>query len=366
MSVPDLVVLGGGIAGLTTALAAAHHGLRVTVIDQARPGSASRASAGMLAPSVEGLPANVLPAATAARDFYPRFLRTRLAGTEVEVSLDREGILELATTEADLARLTARYPAPARRLGAAELTALEPAFAPFAGAMLHPDDGAVDNVALMRALDVAVAREALVTRVTDEVASFDAGGNLPAFRSRGGTRYASRRLLVANGAWAGSLPGLPRPLPVRPVRGELLRLEGLPIRHVTYGAGGYLVPRQSTLLVGATSEEAGFASVTTSRGLNELRAIAARAIPVLAHATVVEHWAGLRPVSPDGLPILGADPSRRELFYACGFSRNGILLAPWVAEQLATELADGTRSEALAPFRIERFSAITGQSQVEG
>jgi glycine oxidase len=131
----------------------------------------------------------------------------------------------------------------------------------------------------------------------------------------------------------------------------------LPIRHVTYGAGGYLVPRQSTVLVGATSEEAGFASVTTSRGLNDLRAIAARAIPVLAHATVVEHWAGLRPVSPDGLPIVGADPARPELFYACGFSRNGILFAPWAADHLATELADGTRMEALAPFRIERFPA---------
>ena len=366
MSVPDLVVLGGGIAGLTTALAAAHHGLRVTVIDQARPGAASRASAGMLAPSVEGLPATVLPAAVAARDFYPRFLRKLLDGTEVEVALDRQGILELASTDADLARLAERYPAPARRLGAAELTALEPAFAPFAGAMLHPDDGAVDNVALMRALDIAVARQPLVSRVTDEVASFDARGNLPAFRSRGGTRYASRRLLVANGAWAGALPGLPRPVPVRPVRGQLVRLEGLPIRHVTYGAGGYLVPRQSTVLVGATSEEAGFASVTTSRGLAELRAIGARAIPVLAHANVVEHWAGSRPVSPDGLPVLGADPRKAELFYACGFSRNGILFAPWAAEHLATELADGTRSEALSPFRIDRFTVITDQIDVKG
>lgn len=355
MSVPDLVVLGGGIAGLTTALAAAHHGLRVTVIDQPRPGAASRASAGMLAPSVEGLPASVMPAAIAARDFYPRFLQRLRDRTEVDVSLDRRGVLELASSEADLARLSERHPAPARRLGAAELAALEPAFAPFAGALLHPDDGAVDNVVLMRALDVAVARQPLVTRVTDEVASFGARGNLPAFLSRGGTRYASRRLLVAGGAWAGTLPGLPRRLPVRPVRGQLLRLEGLPIRHVTYGGGGYLVPRQSTVLVGATTEEVGFSAVTTSRGLNDLRAIAAHAIPVLAHANVIEHWAGLRPVSPDGLPILGADPSVRELFYACGFSRNGILFAPWAAEHLASELADGVASEPLSPFRIDRL-----------
>jgi glycine/D-amino acid oxidase-like deaminating enzyme len=353
-SVPDLVVLGGGIAGLTSALAAVDRGMRVTVIDQLRPGASSRAAAGILAPSVDGFPRAVLPAASEARDFYPGFLDVLASRTELEVPLDRSGVLELASSPEELEKLAARSPS-ATRLDASTLAALEPAFAWNVGALMHPFDGGVDNVALMNALDVAIAIEPRIARVTDEVASLDARGNLPAFRSRGGTRYAGRRLLLASGAWAGALPGLPRPIPVRPVRGQLIRLEGPPIRHTTFGAGGYLVRRNGALLVGATSEETGFDSTTTPRGLKELRAIATRAIPGLAKATLLEHWAALRPVSADSLPILGADPSLPALFYACGFSRNGILLAPWAADRLAQALAGGVAADVLAPFRVDRF-----------
>jgi glycine oxidase len=355
VSVPDLVVAGGGIVGLTTALVAARRGLRVTLVDQPRAGSASRASAGMIAPSVgEAAPA-VRDAFVAAREFYPQFLDQLLARSEITVPLDRDGVIQFASTDEDRETLFASAPATAERLNKHALATLEPALAEHAGALRHPHDGAVDNVTLMGALDVAVARQSRIARMTDEVASFDAKGNLPGFRSRGGTRYAGKRLLVANGAWAGSLPGLPRPLPVRPVRGQLIRLEGRPIRHVTYGAGGYLVPRGNSLVVGATSEDVGLDASTTPRGLKDLRAIATRVIPVLAHASMLEHWAGLRPMAADGLPILGADPDVPALCYACGFSRNGILLAPWAAEQLLPLLLGGDLAPAAAPFAVERL-----------
>lgn len=357
--VPDLVVLGGGIAGLTSALAAAGRGMRVTVVDQPRSGAASRASAGMLAPSIAGLPDSVRPAALEARDVYPRFLAMLRDRTDLDVPLDRQGIIELAGSEDDLEQRAARGGEGAERLDATALAALEPAFAGHPGAIMHPHDGAVDTVSLMGALDVAVARQPRITRLTDEVASFDSRGNLPAFLSRGGTRYGSRRLLLAGGAWAGGLPGLPRRLPVRPVRGQLVRLEGVPIRHVTHMPDGYLVPRRDTLIVGATSEDTGFDCATTPRGLAALRAIATRAVAVLSHAPVADHWAGLRPVTPDGLPILGQDPNQPALFYACGFSRNGILFGPWAAEQLAPVLAGASPTGALAPFRAERFDAGT-------
>lgn len=355
--VPDLVVLGGGIAGLTSALGAAGRGLRVTVIDQPRSGAASRASAGILAPSIAGLPEAVRPMALEARDLYPRFLDMLRDRTDIDVPLDRQGIIELAASESDVEQRAARAGDRAERLDAGTLAALEPAFAGHPGAILHPDDGSVDIVTLMSALDVAVARQPRITRLTDEVASFDSRGNLPAFLSRGGTRYGSRRLLVAGGAWAGALPGLPRRLPVRPVRGQLARLEGRPIRHVTHMADGYLVPRGEAVIVGATSEDTGFESATTPRGLAALRAIATRAVAVLSHAAVAEHWAGLRPVTPDGLPILGQDSGQPALFYACGYSRNGILFAPWAADQLARVLAGNAPAAALAPFGVDRFAA---------
>jgi glycine oxidase len=358
VSVPDLVVAGGGIVGLTSALAAARRGLRVTVVDQPRPGAASRASAGILAPSIGDASTAMREALLAARAFYPGFLDQLLARTDIIVPVDADGILQLASTEAERETLFLTAPVDAERLDAHALAAIEPALADHAGALLHPREGAVDNVTLMGALDVAVARQARIARVIDEVASFDARGNLPAFLARGGTRYAGRRLLVANGAWASSLPGLPRPLPVRPVRGQLMRLDGRPIRHVIFGAGGYLVPRGNSLVIGATSEEAGLDASTTPRGLKDLRAIATRAIPVLAHAPVLEHWAGLRPMAADGCPILGADPDVPAICYACGFSRNGILLAPWVAEQLLPVLMGGSLPESLRAFSIERPPAV--------
>jgi glycine oxidase ThiO len=355
----DLVIVGGGIAGLTTALAATERGLEVVVIDERRAGAASRAAAGMLAPSVEGLPPGVRELALEAREYFPRFLAELQAKADIDVTvaLDRNGILEVATTADDLARLLARAPSGAQPLHHAALVSLEPTLSAHAGALLHPMDGAVDNITLMTSLDLAVSRDRRIRRIHGSVDSIEIMSRRPVAWTAEGTRHEGAMILVANGAWASGVPGLPRKLPVRPLRGQLLRLDRLPLRHVAYVAGGYLVPRAETLLVGATSEEAGFTNVVTSDGLSELLGVAERAIPDLAGARVVEHWAGLRPVTPDALPILGADPNVPALIYACGFSRNGILLAPWAASQLASLMAGEGTPASLEPFSPARFPA---------
>lgn len=346
----DVIVLGGGIAGLTVALEAARRDLSVIVLDTPRPGAASRAAAGMLAPSVEDLPSPMLGAALAARDHYPAYLAALKERTGVDVPLDRGGILQLAS-DLDADSLRDRAPAAAEWLDSAALADREPAFAGHHGALLHPLDGAVDNLLLMDALERAVTGESSVRRITADVLSIDADQPSALTPTRG--RFYSTRLVLCSGAWAGGLAGLPRRIAVRPVRGQLLRLAQSPIRHVTYGAGGYLVPRGDTLLVGATSEEAGFENETSLAGLATLRSIASRAIPSLANALVVDHWAGLRPMSLDTHPILGADPESPALIYACGYSRNGILFAPWAAAQLANVLV-GDPAPDIAPFRVDR------------
>jgi glycine oxidase len=353
----DLVIVGGGIAGLTTALVATERGLHVVVIDEPRPGAASRAAAGMLAPSVEGLPHRVRELALEARDYFPRFLEElrKKADPDVEVALDRNGILEVASTDEDLTRLHASAPAGSHALDHNELAGLEPALSNHSGALLHPADGAVDNVTLMTALDLAVSRDLLIRRIKGSATSVDLRGGRPVAWTAEGTRHEATAIVLATGAWATGIPGLPRPLPVRPLRGQLLLLDLLAVRHVTYVAGGYLVPRGPSLLVGATSEEAGFHNAVTGDGRSELLGIARRAIPELASARVVEHWAGLRPVTPDALPILGADPDVPGLIYACGFSRNGILLAPWAATQLAPLFDGGRAPSSLGPFSPARF-----------
>jgi glycine/D-amino acid oxidase-like deaminating enzyme len=351
-STAELLVLGGGIAGLTVALEAARHDLSVIILDAPRPGAASRAAAGMLAPSVEELPAEMLGAAVAARDHYPTYLAMLRERTGIDVPLDRDGILQLVTEgEADATRR--RPPAGAEWLDAAVLREREPAFGAHPGALLHPFDGAVDNLILMDALERAIDLTPAIKRISADVLSIDSDEPSALTRTRG--RISATRLVLASGAWAGTLAGLPRRVPVRPVRGQLLRLAQPPVRWVTYGAGGYLVPRGETTLIGATSEEAGFENETSLGGLATLRSIAARASPSLATALVVDHWAGLRPMSLDGHPILGADPDSPALVYACGYSRNGILFAPWAAAQLAKVIV-GEPAPELDAFQITRSS----------
>ena len=351
----DVLIVGGGIAGLTTALAAVDRGLAVTVLDAARPGAASRAAAGMLAPSVEGLPTGVQSAAIEARDLYPYFLAGLHERAGITVPLDRNGILQLADSPEQLPLLASAAGRDAQVLDTRELADLEPALAGHPGGVLHPHDGAVDNVVLMRALDLAVAREPGIARIRDSAARVHFTPSHAVVQTAGGAQLESPAMVLATGAWASGLPGLPRQLPVRPVRGQLLRLGQLPIRHVTYGAGGYLVPRGNALIIGATSEESGFSNATTSKGLAALRSIAARAVPQLADSVVLGHWAGLRPLTPDGLPILGADPDVTQLVYACGFSRNGILFAPWAARQLASLLTGGATHRLSGLFLVNRF-----------
>ena len=354
---PDVLVVGGGIIGLCAALAAADRRLRVTVADDARPGAASRASAGMLGPSLHGLPSSTQELAFAARDFYPEFLAGLGERSGATIGLDRSGILEIATSESDLGLLAGRAAADARVLQQHELTELEPALASHPGAVHHPLDGWVDNRALMEAMWIAVARHPLIETCHARVASIDLSGAHARCRLAGGAHVDSERILLATGAWAG-LPGLPKVVPVRPVKGELLTLDRAVVRHVVSRSGTYAVPRGDTLLIGATSEEAVFDPGTTARGRRWLRRAASALIPELRHARVADHWGGLRPCSPDGLPLLGENPERPALVYACGFSRNGILLGPWAGDALGELFSGAGQSGIPREFHPARFEKI--------
>ena len=351
----DLAIVGGGIVGLCSALEAARMGLSVVICDRPLEGRASRAAAGMLAPSLDGMPLHILPHALAARDFYPGFLGALEDATGIEVPLNRNGILEVAHSEAELDSLASRRPAWAELLDGASLGALEPALSSHCGALLHPLDGGVDNVILMAALEHAVSRVSGIRRVSDRIVALGTGSGVPRLRTELGSRIDAEVFLLASGAWAGALPGLPRPLPVRPLCGQLVLLAGDPVRHVTYAGGGYLVPRGGSTVIGATTEETGFSCETSDAGRAQLTEIARLASPAFAAPSVEDHWAGLRPVTPDAFPIICQDPDHSGIIYACGFSRNGILLAPWAAAQLSEVFAGRAASPCLAPFHIDRF-----------
>ena len=352
---PDVVIIGGGIVGLCTAVAAAERGMWITVIDDRQPGAASRASAGMLAPSLPGLPESVRGLACTARDMYVDAVARISAQSGVSIHLDRSGILEIAATGPELDLLPSRA-CGAVHLSQRELAVIEPALKDHAGAIFHPDDGWVDNQAMMDALSTVLQRHARVDVITDRVARVDVSRDGTVAVLTNGDRIGSSRMVNATGAWAAHLTGLPRQLPVRPVKGELLTLDICPVHHVVYGAAGYLVPRANAVLVGATNDEGSFDATPSIDGREFLTSAAAALAPELSRARVVHHWAALRPCSPDGLPILGEDVNNPLLLHACGFSRNGVLLAPWAGESLAALLAGDVHAAVPPEFSPSRFA----------
>jgi glycine oxidase len=139
----------------------------------------------------------------------------------------------------------------------------------------------------------------------------------------------------------------------------MLALAATPVRHVTYGPHGYVVPRGGAhTVVGATMEHVGFEVGITSEGMNALAEAANRIAPSFASARVLERWSGLRPVTPDLLPIIGPDPEYPPLLYACGHSRNGILLGPLTGECIAAIASGEAPGLDLSPFSVARFSGL--------
>ena len=354
---PDVVVVGDGLIGLATAVAAAEGGASVQLVGASRAGQASHAAAGMLAPSVERAAGPAHRFAIAARDAYADYVGWVTERSGRSVSLNERGILEIALEQGEAERLRAAMPEGSRWLEPAELRRLEPTLAHAAGALHHPRDGAVDNRALLLALRAIAERQPRIGITQDPVASLDWSGQRPVVRTVGGASLTGERLVLAAGAWTAGLAGLPRRIPVEPIRGQIAALAGAPLRHVVYGPGGYLVPRGERTLAGSTMERVGFDATVTPDGMEQVRRTAARICPALAGDAVLDRWAGLRPITPDGLPILGPDPERPALVYACGHSRNGILLGPLSAACVAALLLGRPLPADLTPFAPSRFPA---------
>jgi glycine oxidase len=316
---------------------------------------ASRAAAGMVAPQAETEhPGPLLRLGIESRRRYPDWVARvqREAGLDVEYRTD--GILYLALDRAD-ARLLAARARWQRRLGlrVLEVGAREarrlagPVLPPRIVLACHfPDDHRVNNERLVVAVAVA-ARRAGVTILehTPALAVEGRRGAVTGVRTGAGT-IAAPVAVNAAGAWAADirLPGELVPPPVFPVRGQMLVLRGTPgaLGSPLYTRRAYLVPRlDGRVLLGSTRERAGFDKRVTMGAAAQLLGAAATMAPGLAGLSLVEAYAGLRPGTPDGLPVLGAARDLRGLFYATGLYRSGILLAPAVAAAIADLIVEG-------------------------
>jgi glycine oxidase len=352
----DVTVVGAGIIGLSVAAAAARRGLTVVIIGDQRPGEASTAAAGMLAPSVERSEGPGHDFSIAARDRYPSYVEDLAEQTGIRVPLNRLGVLQVALGEAGMKGLSRSMMPGAEWLDRPALTSLEPTLGHALGAVLNPEDGAVDNVILMRALVALADASPLVSRTEGTVTRLRVDGVRPRVDLASGESRESEFVVIATGAWASQMEGAPLLASVAPSRGQLLAYDWIGLRHVVYGPRGYLVPRGNVqTIAGSTMENVGFDATTSDAGIARVRSAAAEIAPALGVAIMRSAWAGLRPVTPDLLPLLGPDPGNPAVIYACGHSRNGILLAPLTGDVVASLIAGEKSENDLSQFRPDRF-----------
>lgn len=341
--------------GLATATAVAARGASVTLIGESRPGEASPAAAGMLAPSVERAVGPAHDFGVAARDRYPAYLEFLAEQTGIRVHLNRLGILQVALSEKGIRGLKKTALPTSRWLDAKELRDLEPALSHGVGAMLSPDDGAVDNTVLLSALRKFVSTSARVTILDDAVIEVEPLESSATVRTKSGATHNARHVVLAAGAWVGRIPGARLASAVKPARGQLVSYAMSPLRHVAYGPAGYVVPRGDSTIGGSTMESVGFDASTTEEGIRKVRSAAEEICPSLSQSRVTRSWAGLRPVTPDMLPMLGPDPEYQSLIYACGHSRNGVLMAPLTGDLIADLVTGTPLSFDMSQFRPDRF-----------
>jgi glycine oxidase len=412
----DVLVIGGGVIGLSIAWRAAQHGLQVIVADPAPGSGATHAAAGMLTPVAEAAYAEkeLFRLGRESLLAYPAFAAELTGRTGEPTGFRQCGTLQVAYDSGDLAVLDElqvlqeTLGVATRRLTARESRAAEPMLDPSVrGGLLAEDDGSVDPRLLIRAL-LAAASAAGARLIRQAVAEITIATGRPSgtgqasdagqasdTRQASGTRQAcdagraegavladgtlvlARWVVLAAGWQSAAMAGLPDGIapPLRPVKGQILRLRptpatlaaGLPpgllartVRGIVRGSSVYLVPRQSgELVIGATQEELGPDTRVTAGGVWELLRDARTLVPGITELELAEAVAGLRPGTPDNAPVIGPS-SVPGLVFATGHFRAGVLLAPATASIVADYLATGRMADSALPFLPQRFAGRAG------
>ena len=369
------MIVGGGIVGCSIAYELAQRKLRVAILDrQELMSEASWAAAGMLSPAPDS-PAAIplVPLGRASLAMYPRFIEALEEASGRRTGFRTDGAIEVLShgdPERELSTLVALY----RGLGlscepipVAEIQTTEPSLGRNArAAALLPDECSVEPRAIASALLVAAASAGVTLSPVVNVISLalEARKCVGVVTSRGEILRAPHVVLAA-GCWSSQIPEVAPYAQVVPVRGQMLALRhfGAPIRHVLRSERGYIVPRNldspQTLVVGSTLENVGYEKRVTAGGVEKILSMANELVPELTHAELMDIWSGLRPGTPDQLPILG-EAGIEGLVFATGHYRSGILLAPITAKLVGEWITERRTSldwETFSPLRFLRQNA---------
>jgi len=378
----ETAIVGAGAIGLALGFEVARRGGRVRVLERDRAGAgATWAAGGMLAPIAESEtePPQLIALARDSLARYPEFVAAVQRASGRDCRYRCEGTLWVAAGRDDreemehLASKLEHKGLPFERLSAEQTLRLEPRLSGrVAGALLLAGDHQVDPRALTPALAQALLASGGTIELGVDVRRVEPSGSgwRLLCEDRDGRRIERRaqQVVIAAGAWSGRglHPAVER-LPLRPVKGQLVRLRGAPLlARVVRGADVYLIPRaDGELLLGATTEELGFDETPTAGAVLELLRQAWRLLPGIDELEFREVSVGLRSAVDDPLPVIGR-AAAGGLFVAFAHYRNGILLAPATAHHLAREILNETEVPELEPFRPRRLQAAAERRGAAG
>ncbi|HVF90644.1 MAG TPA: glycine oxidase ThiO [Blastocatellia bacterium] len=366
--VQDIIVVGGGVIGSSIAYRLAQAGAKVTIVERGRIGcESSRAGAGMLAPQSEARSPGpffdlCMDSFRLYRDFASEL--SELSGIDVEYR--DEGALHVFFEDEekrDSEEWTAWQAGAGLALEALtreDLAALEPAIRrENIGGVFLASEHQIENRKMMEALAVALKRAGVRVVEGEDVREILVEGERAVGVDCDSGRLGAGTIVVASGSWSSSL--LARAgvdISIVPARGQMVAVKGreAPIRHVVHSRDCYLVPRlDGRILIGATVEYEGFEKRNTPKGVASLLLSGMGLVPDLESFEVVEMWSGLRPDTPDHLPVLGP-AGLANLLLATGHFRNGLLLAPKTAELISRYVIDGSSAAEMEPFSLSRFA----------
>jgi glycine oxidase len=371
----EIVVVGGGIVGCAIAYELSRRGASVTVIDDRAPGmGATQASAGVLAPFIEARNDGPLLELTArSLELFDEFISRVRSDSQATVAYQRSGTLDIALDADSLATLQKTHGWLAARgvesnlLDAAGVRDCEPQLSSSAaGGLLIPAHGFVGASQLTHALTTAALRKGASFVDYGRVARVTRDGARLRLETSGTLRKVvhADAVVLAAGSWSGAvqMEGVRNNVPVRPIRGQLLQLNWIGaerLRRILWSDRCYVVPWQDgTVLVGATEEDAGFDERTTLAGIQDLIDAVCELLPHAWTASLVAAKVGLRPGTPDQIPIIGWSEALPNLMYATGHYRNGILLAPLTAELVANAILENRSDPAFELTRPQRFGQL--------
>jgi glycine oxidase ThiO len=347
----EIIVIGGGAIGLATAIELRLLGAEVTVLDSNLQAAAGHAAAGMLAPQAERiLPGSMLDLCLASRNLYPEWINKIESISGLDPGYWQCGILApyYDQTSTDVGWLD-RSTIHQHQAGLNS---------DILGGYWYPADGQVDNRALMRSLLIACRYLGINLRDRVEVMNIHRQQGRVTHLATNQGDISAQHYVLTTGAWSQQLLAIP----VVPRKGQMLSVlvppahrANLPLQQVLFGEEIYIVPRlDGTIIVGATSEDVGFATHNTLDGIKQLTTNALKLFPSLQDFPLQETWWGFRPATPDELPILGAS-NEANLTLATGHYRNGILLTP-ITARLIADLVWHQQADSLLPaFSWQRF-----------